>query len=239
MRDARCQWCRRALRERRRAERQYARVARGTQGDETPLCSRLRFGRAESPHTFSSTSTSCKSRREVARRRAREEVRCQDGASQSDSLATGYEWGGVGCKGTRSHVCCLGPVGGLRSAKHERLGTRWCTVHGAGRPKSHAFHHSDPFLVRPRRSMEALNSTKDAYLRCALAVTLARRRPEPGARQPVLAHHAFTVPPRAHPSTGGAGLQDGAFLRFTIRRGAVRHVVGRFHIFGHRVCGPL
>ena len=33
-------------------------------------------------------------------------------------------WGG---KCTRSHVCCLGPVCGLRSAKDERLGTRWCT----------------------------------------------------------------------------------------------------------------
>ena len=134
VRDARCQWCRRGLRERRRAERQYARVARGTQGDETPLCSRLRFGRAESPHTFSSTSTSCKSRRERSRAEGREEVRCQDGASYSCSQSVIY----------------------------------------------------------------------------------------------------FTVPPHAHPSITGAGLQNGAFLRFTIRRGAVRHVVGRFHI-GHRV----
>ena len=90
MRDARCQWCRRGLRERRRAERQYARVARGTQGDETPLCSRLRFGRAESPHTFSSTSTSCKSRRERSRAEGREEVRCQDGASYSSSQSVIY-----------------------------------------------------------------------------------------------------------------------------------------------------
>ena len=127
VRDARCQWCRRGLRERRRAERQYARVARGTQGDETPLCSRLRFGRAESPHTFSSTSTSCKSRRERSRAEGR---------------------GKIGAK--------TAPV-----------------------------------------------SQSVSY---------------------------FTVPPRAHPSIGGAGLQDGAFLRFTVRRGAVRHVVGRFHI---------
>ena len=34
---------------------------------------------------------------------------------------------GWGCKCTRSHECCLGSVCGLRSAKHERLGTRWCT----------------------------------------------------------------------------------------------------------------
>ena len=33
---------------------------------------------------------------------------------------------GWGCKCTRSHVCFLGPVCGLRSAKDERLGTRWC-----------------------------------------------------------------------------------------------------------------
>ena len=39
-------------------------------------------------------------------------------------LSLGKGWGG---KCTRSHVCCLGPVCGLRSAKDERLGTRWCT----------------------------------------------------------------------------------------------------------------
>ena len=38
---------------------------------------------------------------------------------------------GWGCKCTRSHVCCLGPVCGLRSAEDERLGTRWCTERAA------------------------------------------------------------------------------------------------------------
>ena len=39
-------------------------------------------------------------------------------------LSLGKGWG---CKCTRSHVCCLEPVCGLRLAKDERLGTRWCT----------------------------------------------------------------------------------------------------------------
>jgi hypothetical protein len=58
---------------------------------------------------------------------------------------------GWGCKCTRSHVCCLGPVCGLRSAKHERLGTRWCTEPRT--PKVACISSFRPFLVLFFRSL--------------------------------------------------------------------------------------
>ena len=56
----------------------------------------------------------------ISRSRPRSPLLCK--------LSSSKGWGG---KCTRSHVCCLGPVCGLRSAKDERLGTRWCTERAA------------------------------------------------------------------------------------------------------------
>ena len=54
-------------------------------------------------------------------------------------------------------------------------------------PKLHAIHSLTLFLVRSRRSMEALNCTKDAS---ALRARGHARKTPARARQPVLAHHA-------------------------------------------------
>ena len=103
----------------------------------------------------------------------------------------------MGCKGTRSHVCCLGPVCGFRSAKHERLGTRWCTERAAEScmhsqiistlfgtflfqicyRREQPAHHP---IQRSRRSMEPLNESPEAS---AMAAPRSRSRSPEAARR--------------------------------------------------------